>query len=62
MENKLNELGIDCPECKSFIHTPLDQVLFGGKFECKACSTKFMLNKTSSQHVLQQLRNMDFTF
>ena len=62
MENKLKQLGINCPDCESFIYTPLEQILFGNKFECRDCSLKFTLNKTSSEHVLKQLQEMNFVF
>ena len=62
MEDKLKKLGIDCPECKSFICTPLEQILFGNQFECHSCLLKFSLDKRSSKQVLQQLQAMNFSF
>lgn len=62
MEKNLKQLGVNCPECKSFIHTPLEQLLFGDQFECASCSLKFTLNKASSQQVLQKLQAMNFIF
>ncbi len=62
MENKLKELGIYCPECQAFIHTPLEQFLFGDKFTCKSCSLKFSLNNKDAEQILKQLQAANFTF
>lgn len=62
MEDKLKEIGIDCPVCKTFIQTPLEQVLFGDQFVCKSCSSEFLLDKNSMDQVLKQLQEMNFVF
>lgn len=62
MEEKLKELGTNCPDCNSFVYTPLEQILFGNKIECKNCTLKFMLNKNSSAEILKQLQEMNFAF
>jgi len=62
MEDQLKQIGINCPKCTNFTHTPIEQVLFGNIFECNSCKKKFTLHEENSKQILQQLQEMKFCF